>query len=75
MKTTPHNSVGTMPGGNAKKGRISTVDHGSMGNPIGGQNAPYDPCSPANGRHGVTEGDKGSCNPLPKEKDYSRNGM
>lgn len=75
MKKTPHGSFGSMPKGHAQPGKGGTVDHCSVGKPIGKHEGPSDPLSPSCGRPGNFEGGGGKRVNVPKEKDYSRNGM
>jgi len=69
-----HGSFGTMTTGKARGGKETTCDHPSLGSMPKGT-GPYDPRSPSNGSPGNFEGGGGSATKLPKEKDYSRNGL
>jgi len=46
-----------------------------LGSPAGGSGEAADPRSPSGGRPHKYEGGGGSATKLPKEKDYSRNGL
>ena len=70
-----HGSVGSMPTGKARGGKETKCDHPSLGSPAGGSGEAADPRSPSGGRPHKYEGGGGSATKLPKEKDYSRNGL